>query len=409
MKRRLITVLIFAFLLILMVSGAVMVSAQGQSVEEIHRSFPISSDGRISLENINGRVQIKGWDRNEVKIDAVKRANREERLREVDVQITADSNSVRIKTKYSSNNLVWSDNAYCEDCNPASVDFTLMVPRGVRIDKIAVVNSPIDIEDLTGFVDASSVNGHLRATKLYGQTRLSTVNGRLEADFAVLRESQRVSLGSVNGSVALTLPFAANAEISASTVHGGISNDFGFEATDGRYVGHSLSGVLGDGSSRITLNNVNGSISIHREGNSSQSNLSQNKRKASTIKSTRSLSADEEFIQKGMPSRTEKSWESINTKIARIDKQRSTVDGQISSIDNLRGVLEQQWNVSPEEKRAMDAERSVLDAEKEALTAVKRMLDKQKSSLEADLVALEAKSKEERESKAEFKYTFRQR
>jgi hypothetical protein len=46
---------------------------QGSETEEFHESYPISANGQIELHNINGPVEIKAWDRNEVKEDANKR------------------------------------------------------------------------------------------------------------------------------------------------------------------------------------------------------------------------------------------------------------------------------------------------------------------------------------------------
>jgi hypothetical protein len=41
--------------------------------EEFHQTYPLSPTGRISLENINGGVQIKVWDQASVQVDAVKK------------------------------------------------------------------------------------------------------------------------------------------------------------------------------------------------------------------------------------------------------------------------------------------------------------------------------------------------
>src|SRR5882724_1206558 len=40
---------------------------QGKLTEEFHQVYPLSAEGRIDLENINGPVHITSWDRNEVK------------------------------------------------------------------------------------------------------------------------------------------------------------------------------------------------------------------------------------------------------------------------------------------------------------------------------------------------------
>src|SRR4030095_8224428 len=59
-------------------------SAVGESGDEVreefHQTYPLSLTGRVSLENINGDVQIKVWDRAAVQVDAVKRAHRRDRL-----------------------------------------------------------------------------------------------------------------------------------------------------------------------------------------------------------------------------------------------------------------------------------------------------------------------------------------
>jgi DUF4097 and DUF4098 domain-containing protein YvlB len=50
--------------------------------------------------------------------------------------------------------------------------------------------------------------------------------------------------------------------VRASTVHGGITNDFGLQVRHGEYVGHNLEGQIGTGGPRIKLETVNGSIKI---------------------------------------------------------------------------------------------------------------------------------------------------
>ena len=47
----------------------------GALTEEFHQTYAITPDGRVELENINGSVHVSTWDRNEVKVDAVKYAD----------------------------------------------------------------------------------------------------------------------------------------------------------------------------------------------------------------------------------------------------------------------------------------------------------------------------------------------
>ena len=231
--------------------------------EEFHQSYALTATGRVSIANINGNVHISAWDRNEVKVDAVKRAYSAERLSEVTIDVNNTADSVSIRTKYPERNLNFDSRT--RENNPASIEYRLTVPRGARIDGVELVNGSLDIDGVQGEVRASLVNGRVKANDLSGEVNLSTVNGAIEASVAGLAASKGVSLNSVNGSIVLSVPPGANAQVRASTVHGQISNDFGLTVDEGQYVGRNLSGQIGSGGPRIRLNNVNGSITIKRD------------------------------------------------------------------------------------------------------------------------------------------------
>jgi len=230
---------------------------QGMVTEEFHQTYPLSADGRIDLENINGPVHISVWDQNEVKVDAVKSAWSKERLDEAHIDISSRPTSLSIRTEYPGrDHTFWSD----RHDNPATVEYTLVVPRRVRLDEIKLVNGSLDIQDVVGEVRASCVNGRLKASNLGGRANLSTVNGELDASVGSLPGS--LELSAVNGTLRVTLPSDAKAEVEASTVSGRISNDFGLAVSRHQFVGNSLHGQLGGGGTRVKLSSVNGRIEI---------------------------------------------------------------------------------------------------------------------------------------------------
>lgn len=261
------------FLLLALISLGVLlvmpphVSAQKQEIvrEEFHQTYPLSPNGRVSLENIQGTVRIQAWDRNEVKVDAVKSAYSRELLNDAQIKISATADIIRIRTQYPDGNLTFNDDDngdYRHYQNPASVDYTLSVPRNARLGSIELVNGSLDIEGVAGDVNASCVNGKVTAKLLKGDVKLGTVNGSLEATFDALSESKAISLGSVNGSLIIIIPSDSNAIVKAGTIHGGISNDFGLPVRQGDYVGRELYGQIGRGGTRIKLGNVSGSVNI---------------------------------------------------------------------------------------------------------------------------------------------------
>jgi len=225
--------------------------------QEFHHTYPLNAQGQISLDNINGSVHISSWDHNEVKVDAVKHAENQERLDEARIQIDANSNEISIQTKYPEHN------DYGRGINPASVEYTLTVPRNARLNEIKLINGSLEVSGISGEVRASCINGTLSAKDLTGPMKLSTINGPAEVEIGHSGTDQ-VEISSVNGPVKVTLPSNAKARIEANSVAGKISNDFGLRVNDHRYVGHDLNGELGGGGMSVHLRNVNGPIQIHR-------------------------------------------------------------------------------------------------------------------------------------------------
>lgn len=242
----------------LLVGGALLalliaLPAYAEVTQEFHRTLPLAADGRVSLSNINGDVEITGWAQNEVQIDAVKSARDQQRLDNIRIDVSNNgSSSVEIETKYP-------EHLFHND--PGSVHYTLHVPQNARLDEIKLVNGSLNVEKLNGEVHADLVNGKLRASDLSGEANLATVNGSIEANYASLNNVREIKLKSVNGRVELLLPQAPNADVEASVVNGSISTDFPL-TVKGRFLGKSMSGMLGSGGMHIELSNVNGSIHL---------------------------------------------------------------------------------------------------------------------------------------------------
>src|SRR5579863_9032647 len=244
--------------LFILALGARASDHRGAFTEEFHQTYALTADGRVQLDNINGAVHISTWDRNEVKVDAIKYADSKDRLDEARIDIDSGKDNLSIRTKYRDHDLTFNWGSHN---NPPSVEYTLTVPHGVRLDEIKLINGSLDVTGVTGEVHASCINGKLEAHNLSGRAELSTINGRLDARFDQLGGSS-VELKSVNGSVELTIPSDSKAEIEASTVSGGIDNDFGLHVNHHRFVGHDLRGELAGGGTRVELKNVNGRIAV---------------------------------------------------------------------------------------------------------------------------------------------------
>jgi DUF4097 and DUF4098 domain-containing protein YvlB len=347
-KSQLLFVLLSIFLGL--VTGAAGQSGQ-EMRDEFHQTYPLAANGRVSLENINGAIRINGWDRNEVRVDAVKHAYARDRMDDAQIVVDAGSDAIHIRTKYSDENLEFNNDTDRRHNNPASVDYTLSIPRNARVESVEVVNGSIEVEGVTNDVIASSVNGSVKAHGLSGEARLSTVNGPVEVSFDRLGDKS-ISLSSVSGPLTLTIPSDANAQLKANSLSGRISNDYGLPVNDGDYVGHELAGILGKGGPRIKLNNVSGSISIRRASDNRQ--LSP----ATSLLSDKMKDKEKNLADKEAEREARR---------AAVESQRDALREQ---IDTERITRETQAQVQRETQR--EAQRIARDTQREAQRAVRQ-------------------------------------
>lgn len=227
--------------------------------EELSQTYPLSERGRVSLDNVNGGLRVQVWDRDEVKLEALKRADSEAALAELKVEVRATPDRVAIQTRYPRQRWGWGRG------ESLSVDYTLTLPRNATLEGVSLVNGDLEVADFAGRLEVDLVNGDVRATGLAGSASVESVNGTLELSFASLAAGNHVRAHSVNGRIEVLLPASVGADLSASTVSGRLSNEFEVPVNKHRFVGAEMEGAIGGGGADIDLETVNGSIAVRRQ------------------------------------------------------------------------------------------------------------------------------------------------
>lgn len=220
--------------------------------DDVDVSKALSPSGRFSLRNINGNVRIAVWDKAQVRIEAEKAAASEHALRNIEVVVEGEGDRVDVRTRMPHGFHLFGSGG--------KVDYTVTVPRGASVS-VNNVNGRVEIQDVSGAVKAENVNGSLEASGLAGSVEASTVNGGVQVGMARLDPSGHSRLSTTNGSVRVTLPSDAAADIEASTVNGSVHCDFD---VDGHSTRHKVTGRIRGGGARFVLQTVNGSTRIDR-------------------------------------------------------------------------------------------------------------------------------------------------
>jgi len=90
--------------LLIMVLAVASAPACFAITKEFNQTYPLQPGGSFELQNVNGTVEVQGWDRDTIEIHAVKTAkNRESDLELVSIDVDAKPGVVSVSTRYPQN------------------------------------------------------------------------------------------------------------------------------------------------------------------------------------------------------------------------------------------------------------------------------------------------------------------
>jgi DUF4097 and DUF4098 domain-containing protein YvlB len=276
--------------------------------EDFHESHALNPGARLMLENMNGSVEITGWEKNSVELTGTKYAAEESVLKAMRIDISGTADNLSIRTIVPSGRR-----------GGYGAKYILRVPSKVVLDRITSSNGSIRVESLSGSARLKTSNGSVRVSRLDGPLEVQTSNASVEVNDvkgnAVVRTSnggiradnvygsiegttsnasiranltepeamRPVKLESSNGSVELTmstlknndirintsnssitvrLPSSINGQVRAHTSNGKITTDFDTVVRAGQIGKNNLEGSIGSGGPVLDLNTSNGSIRI---------------------------------------------------------------------------------------------------------------------------------------------------
>jgi DUF4097 and DUF4098 domain-containing protein YvlB len=276
----------------------------GREETEFRWSRRLDAGATFVLRSGNGPVTIHESTSGRVEVTAVKHARGRSRASDLGFEITETANQVEICTLYGRRESCrqsdrdrrdgWSENVN------VSVDFTISVPRGVRV-RVATGNGRINIDrgaadvsattgngdvsigETSGRVEATTGNGDVQVDGANGPVSVTTGNGRVfvltargEVDATTgngdidvriksgpIERDMRFNTGA--GSVRITLPPEFNGTVDATSGTGSLRTDFDI-AVIGRLDAHLVRGTIGRGGPQIRLITGAGTIELRKGG-----------------------------------------------------------------------------------------------------------------------------------------------
>jgi RNA polymerase sigma factor (sigma-70 family) len=267
-----------------------------QKLEEVvTKSFKTGKTPSLELELFNGRIEVVTDADGAVNARVTKqsqadtRAEAEEALKNIEVAMTQEQDTVRISARrLEQKNWQRQEGAWAEVHVPPGAVLNMRTSNGpIKLTggsgrvTVHTSNGAITVKDSKGPLKLDTSNGDISVTGAVGALDLKTTNGTidLQAEKALvkahtsngaIRFSGSLSEGehaltTSNGTIALTLSANAQFRIEARTSHGRIVSDFPSDSKEPAERGRLNTTVGEKPAATVKLHTSNGSIEIRKK------------------------------------------------------------------------------------------------------------------------------------------------
>jgi hypothetical protein len=206
-----------------------------RQTEPESKLFTVVHKPRVNIETFDGVITVHTWDKQEVKVIALKRAKDDEEMRGVSVRAEQSGSDVRIVAAF--------DNAFKREVDfnghrvlsfSASVDLEIYTPREVSL-VAKTSDGSITVESFTGDADLDTKDGSIQVSGGQGSLKAKTDDGSIvvdnftgEADvhtddgaIKLSGSFAQLNVFTADGSVSLAVPstFNSTIETNSQSVH----------------------------------------------------------------------------------------------------------------------------------------------------------------------------------------------
>ncbi|HUP89972.1 MAG TPA: DUF4097 family beta strand repeat-containing protein [Longimicrobiales bacterium] len=288
--------------------GVLAAALAQQQQPQTDTTFAVRAGSRIEVETFGGEINVKTWDKNAVRVQAV------HGRRDV-IDIDSRGSAVHIEaegrmgvptnvdftiTVPASVSLglsgVYTDivvDGVTGDIDAETVSGAIKVTGGSRV-KVESVEGAIVIDHVRGRINANTVNRGIRISNSIGDIEaetvngpiiltgvqattvdLATVNGRVVYD-GTIRDNGDYAIASHNGPIYVVIPEKAGLSVSVSTFNGDLEASFPISVGNVS-AKKRFNFTIGSGSARLDLETFGGDIHLRRPGEAIPTTMEESK------------------------------------------------------------------------------------------------------------------------------------
>jgi hypothetical protein len=190
--------------------------------ETFERLYTVQPNADISIQNHDGAVLVYGANANELQVHATKKAYSRMRLKEIAIDVSVESTTVSIDTKFP------PKPRWALFDRSGTVDYTIVVPATASIAQLRLVAGEVLVDGMRGpSVHAWLCDGRMLSHNCFSKIDLAMQRGNLSFSYDWWEHGTfSVHANIAQGNAWAFLPSASAFHLVAETAHGKISNDF---------------------------------------------------------------------------------------------------------------------------------------------------------------------------------------
>ena len=192
-------------------------AADQTETERVHKVVPLAQGGTVKLHNFSGRVTITATDRNEVVVDAVRRAPKD-RLERIQLDVSSSGNTVTIEANRKAGTRIGLFGN-----NVVETDFEIQVPRRSTLE-IDVFSSPVTVTGVSGSHSLGSFSGSLSLQDVAGPVTAKTFSGRSRVGLVGVNRPD-LKLTTFSGGIEVRVPATVQANLDFDSFSGDLTSD----------------------------------------------------------------------------------------------------------------------------------------------------------------------------------------
>lgn len=276
---------------VLILCGFSLAGGQEEAIERFQHNFTVAPGGRLSVENYKGKIQVEGWDQEEVAVDVYKRfegssSARSRWLRETQVDFETSANRVRIKVEYPRHRHGFSSTTGDHHCDAGlfagAVELSIRTPRRVNLDldgykpaitvssiegdiRIESYKSPITIQSTTGAIRIHTYKEtiKMRDVDIEGALYVEMYGGELDIDARDIGDGATVENYKADAVLRLPENIRGSLEIDSGR-RANFESDFPVMVA-GKLGPNRIQGTINGGGPTLRFKSYKGSLSLRRK------------------------------------------------------------------------------------------------------------------------------------------------